>query len=174
MAKFADYRKDDAGSFRLSSHFSIYPQFMFHLRRSDFLQVFGNSPDETSFFRWCAQTLPARARASSPPPAPGGKRPTKLSRRPSPALQNKRRSLMREATTSSLIMIQPTLLAYSFAGPPVPVLLDVTSITPDRILLLDTFFHVVVFSGETIASWRAQRYHEQVRRAAQAKSPLWS
>lgn len=78
---------------------------------------------------------------------------------------------MREATTSSLIMIQPTLLAYSFAGPPVPVLLDVTSITPDRILLLDTFFHVVVFSGETIASWRAQRYHEQVRRAAQAKSP---
>lgn len=80
---------------------------------------------------------------------------------------------MREATTSSLIMIQPTLLAYSFAGPPVPVLLDVTSITPDRILLLDTFFHVVVFSGETIASWRAQRYHEQVRRAAQAKSPPW-
>ena len=37
-------------------------------------------------------------------------------------------------------MIQPTLLAYSFTGPPVPVLLDVTSIAPDRILLLDTFF----------------------------------
>lgn len=35
---------------------------------------------------------------------------------------------MRENTTSSLIMIQPTLLAYSFSGPPVPVLLDVTSI----------------------------------------------
>jgi len=70
---------------------------------------------------------------------------------------------MRENTTSSLIMIQPTLLAYSFSGPPVPVLLDVTSIAPDRILLLDTFFHVVVFSGETIASWRKQGYHEQVR-----------
>lgn len=70
MAKFADYRKDDAGSFRLSSHFSIYPQFMFHLRRSDFLQVFGNSPDETSFFRWCAQTLPARARRPNRSPRP--------------------------------------------------------------------------------------------------------
>ena len=39
VAKFADYRKDDAASFRLSSSFSIYPQFMFHLRRSQFLQV---------------------------------------------------------------------------------------------------------------------------------------
>ena len=39
VSKFADYRKDDAASFRLSSSFSIYPQFMFHLRRSQFLQV---------------------------------------------------------------------------------------------------------------------------------------
>ena len=53
-------------------------------------------------------------------------------------------------------MIQPTLLAYSFNGPPVPVLLDVTSISPDRILLLDTFFQVIVFHGETISAWRKQ------------------
>ena len=39
VAKFADYVKDDPASFRLSSYFSIYPQFMFHLRRSQFLQV---------------------------------------------------------------------------------------------------------------------------------------
>ena len=51
VSKFADFRKDDAASFRLSSSFSIYPQFMFHLRRSQFLQVFGNSPDETSYNR---------------------------------------------------------------------------------------------------------------------------
>jgi protein transport protein SEC23 len=49
--KFADYRKDDPSSFRLSENFSIYPQFMFHLRRSQFLQVFNNSPDETAFYR---------------------------------------------------------------------------------------------------------------------------
>ena len=45
-------------------------------------------------------------------------------------------------------------------GPPVPVLLDVTSIAPDRILLLDTFFHVIVYHGETISAWRKQGYHE--------------
>ena len=33
-AKFGTYRKDDASSFRLAPEFSIYPQFMFHLRRS--------------------------------------------------------------------------------------------------------------------------------------------
>lgn len=29
------------------------------------------------------------------------------------------------------------------------------------ILLLDTFFHILIFHGETIASWRKQKYHEQ-------------
>merc|ERR1712070_957265 len=99
---------DEPQSFRLSSAFSIYPQFMFHLRRSQFLQVFGNSPDETTYNRLI---------------------------------------LARENTTNSLIMIQPTLLAYSFNGPPVPV-------------LLDTFFQVIVFHGETISAWRKQGYHE--------------
>jgi len=54
--KFAEYRKDDPSSFQLSPAFSIYPQFMFHLRRSQFLQVFNNSPDETTYYRYaCAQ-----------------------------------------------------------------------------------------------------------------------
>lgn len=34
------------------------------------------------------------------------------------------------------------------------------SIRPDTILLLDTFFHVVVFHGETIAAWRAACYQD--------------
>ena len=37
--KFAEYRKDDASSFRLAPNFSLFPQFMFHLRRSQFMQV---------------------------------------------------------------------------------------------------------------------------------------
>jgi protein transport protein SEC23 len=49
--KFAEYRKDDPTSFRMNENMSIYPQFMFHLRRSQFLQVFNNSPDETAFYR---------------------------------------------------------------------------------------------------------------------------
>jgi len=57
-------------------------------------------------------------------------------------------------------MIQPTLLSYSFNGPPEPALLDAQSVRPDAIFLLDTFFHVVVFHGETIAAWREMKYHE--------------
>ncbi len=40
--KFGDYTKDDANSFRLLPNLALYPQFMFHLRRSQFLQVFNN------------------------------------------------------------------------------------------------------------------------------------
>jgi hypothetical protein len=55
---------------------------------------------------------------------------------------------MREDLTQSLIMIQPILYSYSFNGPPEPVLLDTSSIQPDRILLMDTFFQILIFHGE--------------------------
>jgi protein transport protein SEC23 len=38
-ARFGDYRKDDPSSFTLRSELSFYPQFMFNLRRSQFVQV---------------------------------------------------------------------------------------------------------------------------------------
>lgn len=41
-ARFAEYRKDDPSSFRLSPNFTLYPQFMFHLRRSQFMQTFNS------------------------------------------------------------------------------------------------------------------------------------
>jgi hypothetical protein len=59
-----------------------------------------------------------------------------------------RHMLMREDVTQSLIMIQPILYSYSFNGPPEPVLLDTNSIQPDRILLMDTFFQILIFHGE--------------------------
>lgn len=122
-SRFADYRKDDPSSFRLEKNFTLYPQFMFHLRRSQFLQVFNNSPDETAFYRHV---------------------------------------LNHEDVSNSLIMIQPTLDSYTFdqeGGQ--PVLLDSTSIQPAHVLLLDTFFHILIFHGETIAEWRKAGYHEQ-------------
>ncbi|KAH8113783.1 copii coat protein [Phellopilus nigrolimitatus] len=120
--KFADYRKEDPTSFRLADNFSIYPQFMFHLRRSQFLQVFNNSPDETAFYR----------------------------------------HILNEAdVNNSLIMIQPTLMSYTFDVPPQPVLLDSVSIKPDVILLLDTFFHILIFHGETVGQWRKAGYQDQ-------------
>ncbi|GCB62554.1 protein transport protein Sec23A [Scyliorhinus torazame] len=119
--KFGDYHKDDPASFKFSETFSLYPQFMFHLRRSPFLQVFNNSPDESSYYR---------------------------------------HHFMRQDLTQSLIMIQPILYAYSFNGPPEPVLLDSSSILPDRILLMDTFFQILIYHGETIAQWRKAGYHD--------------
>ncbi|KAF9043586.1 hypothetical protein BDZ89DRAFT_1089992 [Hymenopellis radicata] len=120
--KFADYRKEDPASFRLGDNFSIYPQFMFHLRRSQFLQVFNNSPDETAFYRHI---------------------------------------LNEEDVDNSLIMIQPTLMSYTFDTPPHPVLLDSVSIKPDVILLMDTFFHILIFHGELVAQWRKAGYQDQ-------------
>ncbi|GAA5943858.1 hypothetical protein JCM3775_000217 [Rhodotorula graminis] len=120
--KFAEYRKDDPSSFRLNDNFIVYPQFMFHLRRSQFLQVFNNSPDETAYYRHILNT---------------------------------------EDVNNSLVMIQPTLMSYALETPAEAVLLDSISIQPDRILLLDTFFHILIFHGDTIAQWRKAGYHEQ-------------
>ncbi|CBI26359.3 unnamed protein product, partial [Vitis vinifera] len=50
-SKFGDYIQEDPSSFRLSANFSLYPQFMYHLRRSQFIDIFNSSPDETAFFR---------------------------------------------------------------------------------------------------------------------------
>ncbi|OAY75333.1 Protein transport protein SEC23 [Ananas comosus] len=50
-SRFGDYRKDDPTSFTLHPNLSLFPQFMFNLRRSQFVQVFNNSPDETAYFR---------------------------------------------------------------------------------------------------------------------------
>ena len=47
VARFAQYKKDDTKSFKLSNEFGLFPQFMFYLRRSPFLQTFNASPDES-------------------------------------------------------------------------------------------------------------------------------
>ena len=65
----------------------------------------------------------------------------------------------------STTMIQPTLFSYSFNGPPEPVLLDSSSILPDRILLMDDYFHVLIFHGQTIDAWRKAGYQEQAEYA---------
>ena len=70
--------------------------------------------------------------------------------------------------TDCLCMIQPTLMSYSFNTDPMPALLDVNSVAVDRVLLLDTFFYVILFHGDTIAQWRKAGYqnapeHENFR-----------
>ena len=139
--KFADYRKEDPTSFRLTDNFSIYPQFMFHLRRSQFLQVFNNSPDETAFYRYMDFYLSKQMHLLT-------------------AITCSH-VLNEEDVNNSLIMIQPTLMSYAIDAPPQPVLLDSVSIKPDVILLLDTFFHILIFHGATVAEWRKAGYQDQ-------------
>ena len=69
--------------------------------------------------------------------------------------------LNRENITNAAVMIQPSLISYSFNSLPAPALLDVASIAADRILLLDSYFSVVVFHGMTIAQWRNMGYQNQ-------------
>jgi len=138
--KYADYMKEDPVSFRLTDYFSIYPQFMFHLWRSQFLQVFSNSHDETAFYRF---VFPLFGKYSD----------AKWSLY--------RHILNEEDLNNSLIMIQPTLMSYTFDVGPQPVLLDSALIKPDVILLLDTFFHILIFHSETVAQWRKAGYQDQ-------------
>lgn len=165
---------------------------MFHLRRSQFLQVFNNSPDETSYYRYIYMyiyhthiiiTFLSDIHVVS----------HTLSHvliYISLFLSCCRLMLCKEDLTSSLTMIQPVLFSYSFNGPPEvsflpyrltplhsaqllrsaaqlsdcysycnnyllfslyflqPVLLDTSSILVDRILLMDTFFHILIYHGE--------------------------
>ncbi|CAK9146342.1 unnamed protein product, partial [Ilex paraguariensis] len=129
-SKFGDYRKDDPASFTLNPSFSLFPQFMFNLRRSQFVQVFNNSPDETAYFRIL---------------------------------------LNRESIINAAVMIQPSLMSYSFNSLPAPALLDVASIAADRILLLDSYFSIVIFHGMTIAQWRTMGYQNQLEHQAFAQ-----
>ncbi|XP_061349026.1 protein transport protein SEC23 C isoform X1 [Gastrolobium bilobum] len=129
-SRFGDFQKDTPSSFSLSPRLSIFPQFMFHLRRSQFVQVFNNSPDETAYFRMI---------------------------------------LNRENVANSVVMVQPSLISYSFHSGPEPALLDVAAIAADRMLLLDSFFTIVIFHGSTIAQWRKAGYHNQPEHQAFAQ-----
>ncbi|VAI18390.1 unnamed protein product [Triticum turgidum subsp. durum] len=72
-----------------------------------------------------------------------------------------RMMLERENVGNAVAMIQPSLISYSFQSGPMPVLLDATAIGPDKILLLDSYFSVVIFHGITIAQWRKAGYQDQ-------------
>jgi protein transport protein SEC23 len=121
ITKFAEYNKDDVKSFRLSKEFSYFPQFIFYLRRSHFIQNFNASPDEISFYKT---------------------------------------SLLHENVTNATIMIQPVLFSYTAENPEAtPVFLEVDNMKNDWVLLLDAFFFICVWHGETVCKWRDAEYH---------------
>lgn len=124
-SRFALFTPGKLDSFALSRAYAMLPQFVYHLRRSPFINVFNNSPDESSFIRHI---------------------------------------FMHEEMNSSLIMIQPTLISFDVNASdqePEAVLLDSMSLAPLKILLLDTFFQLLIWHGKQIAAWRKAGYHEQ-------------
>ncbi|GMM27813.1 hypothetical protein DAMA08_005290 [Martiniozyma asiatica (nom. inval.)] len=130
LTNFCAYQQGNPQSLQIASQMTFLPQFIYHLRRSNFINIFNSSPDETSYYRHIFLT---------------------------------------EECSNALTMIQPQLLAYELNSQqdlnaphgPFPVLLDSTSIKPDRLLLLDTFFHILIYHGSTVAEWRRQNFHLQ-------------
>lgn len=126
VASFGD-RNSQAGRpgappMRLPPQCVFFPAFIYHLRRSGYLQIFNSSPDETAIIR----------------------------------LQ-----FIRSNVRDSIVQIQPTLYRYRMDAPAEPVPLDSSALQPDCVVLLDTFFEVVMHSGSTIAAWRSAGYAEK-------------
>ena len=123
MSKFAKYTKDNPNTFKLTSKFNYFPQFMFYLRRSSFIQSFNESPDESTYYKFL---------------------------------------LLGESVQNCTVMIQPLLFEYTAENPsPTPVFLDLNSLKNNCVLLLDTFFHVVVWHGIDVMKWREEGYQDQ-------------
>ncbi|KAH0573486.1 Sec23 [Spironucleus salmonicida] len=119
--QFAQFVPNDVGSVRFQPNYEFFPQFLYHFRRSELINLFGQSPDETAM---------------------------------------KHFQLLRQNVQQMLSMIQPVLIAYSvncLDGE--PVFLDASECHPDRILIFDSFFNVLVWSGQSVAAWRQAGYH---------------
>lgn len=128
MKNFSTVNNSAVNKLEVNKNFSMFPQFIYNLRRSFLLRLFNYSPDESAYYN---------------------------------------HMLAHEDVNNSLIMIQPVLISYEQDpnNPEEtivePVLLDSISIKPTRILLLDTFFEVLIYHGETIASWKKAGYQDE-------------
>ncbi len=113
---FASFQRHDRTSFNIPQPMKRFPQFMYHLRRSGFINPFGSPPDQSIYMKTCMQ---------------------------------------RQSIPNCLTMIQPLLLQYSTESlQPTPVELDLQALQNDVILLLDTYFNVLVWYGDHIKGWK--------------------
>lgn len=107
----------------IPSQISLFPQFLYFLRRSQFINAFNVSPDESAFYR---------------------------------------QMMLRYSVTEAITMIEPVLLSYSFdCDLPQPQFLSPDAMKKDRILLLDSFFTVVIWHGSDICAWVDAEYHKK-------------
>lgn len=70
--------------------------------------------------------------------------------------------LMRESVANCMVMIQPALIRYlPDASQPAPVELDISELREDVILLLDSYFNVLVWYGESVYGWKEQNLQDE-------------
>jgi protein transport protein SEC23 len=70
--------------------------------------------------------------------------------------------LLREDVKNTMTMIQPTLKQWDLEHEHgYPALLDATSLQPGSILVMDDYFMVLIWRGESIHNWIQQGYHLQ-------------
>lgn len=51
--RFAQFNRNMRQSFRLPVQMKHFPQFMYHLRRSGFINPFGSPPDQSIYMKTC-------------------------------------------------------------------------------------------------------------------------
>lgn len=71
-------------------------------------------------------------------------------------------TLNRESLNNMLVMIQPALFQYDLQeAEPRPVLCDFESLKPDIVLLVDTYFYLLIWRGVNVHGWHQEKMHEQ-------------
>ena len=69
--------------------------------------------------------------------------------------------LYRSDVYHSILMIHPTLIAYGINAAPKPIPLDEQYMDDRSILVLDTFFDILIYYGPAIQAWRAAGFAEK-------------
>ena len=71
-------------------------------------------------------------------------------------------TLNRESLSNMLVMIQPALFQYDLQeSEPTPVLCDFESLKPEIVLLVDTYFYLLIWRGINVHGWYQEELHLQ-------------
>jgi protein transport protein SEC23 len=107
---------------QLPNNIVLFPQFMYHFRKTQFLKVLNEEADYLACTRFF---------------------------------------INREPTDTCMLLIQPQLTQYDMYGPPHAIALDGSSIRNDAIIMIDSFFVIIINYGNTVVAWRNQDYHHK-------------
>lgn len=64
-------------------------------------------------------------------------------------------------TSEAIKMIKPALIAFHYQGDITPVELDINSLNPESLLVLDSFHNILLWRGEYVSNWIKEGLHEK-------------